>query len=265
VRRARELSFNVRLRTNAILIREKEAELLRELYLDSIQISLYSDRAEVHDGITKVPGSLKRSLAAARFLLSRGLKVTLAHVVMRQNFGDYARVRTLANELGAHFTVDPTVTPHLNGDRSILALNVGNNELKQLMQDETLTGSDDFCAAPAAATEAVLDGAPCSAGHSLCYISPYGDVYPCVQFPLPSGDVRRQAFIDIWRDSPQLKEVRSIRIRDLPTCSLCPHSGSCSRCPGLAYMEGNMRGPSSADCVKSYARTGVPTAAMRER
>jgi len=31
---------------------------------------------------------------------------------------------------------------------------------------------------------------------------------------------------------------------------------SCSRCPGLAYMEGNMRGPSTTDCEKSYARTG---------
>jgi hypothetical protein len=27
-------------------------------------------------------------------------------------------------------------------------------------------------------------------------------------------------------------------------------------------MEGNMRGPSSQDCEKSYARTGVPTAGM---
>ena len=29
-----------------------------------------------------------------------------------------------------------------------------------------------------------MDGLPCSAGHTACYISPYGDVFPCVQFPL---------------------------------------------------------------------------------
>ena len=28
-------------------------------------------------------------------------------------------------------------------------------------------------------------------GPHACYVSPYGDVYPCVQFPLPSGNVRR--------------------------------------------------------------------------
>jgi len=38
--------------------------------------------------------------------------------------------------------------------------------------------------------------------------------------------------------------------------------GSCTRCPGLAYMEGNMRGPSSQDCEKSFVRTGVPSANM---
>ena len=103
---------------------------------------------------------------------------------------------------------------------------------------------------------------PCSAGHTACYVSPYGDVYPCVQFPLPSGNVRQQKFIDIWRDSPQLQEVRSISMADLQGCGQCVHSGTCSRCPGLAYMEGNMRGPSSADCEKSFARTGIPSAGM---
>ena len=49
--------------------------------------------------------------------------------------------------------------------------------------------------------EDVMEGYPCSAGHTLAYISPYGDVFPCVQFPLPSGNVRRQKFIDIWQHS----------------------------------------------------------------
>src|SRR5205814_6939883 len=108
----------------------------------------------------------------------------------------------------------------------------------------------------------VLDGLPCGAGHTSCYVSPYGDLYPCVQFPLPSGNVRQQKFLDIWRDSSQLNDVRSIRARDLPVCSSCSHVGSCTRCPGLAYMEGNMCVPSSQDCEKSFARTGSLSANM---
>ena len=110
-----------------------------------------------------------------------------------------------------------------------------------------------------------MDELPCSAGHTACYVSPYGDVYPCVQFPLPSGNVARQKFLDIWRHSPQMNEVRSIHARDLPGCSTCSHVGSCTRCPGLAYMEGNMRGPSIQDCEKSFARTGVPSVNLQRK
>ena len=263
LRRARELGFNVKLKTNAVLIGAVEAAALRELYLDSVQISVYSHRAEVHDGITKVKGSLERSLAAARFLVAQGLRVKFAHVMMRLNRGDYPQVQMLAQEIGAGFTLDPTITPHLNGDRSILALNISREDLNAALRDERLVGDvAEFCAPPVPAGSDELNSFPCSAGHSACYISPYGDFYPCVQFPLACGNVRQQPFATIWRDSPQLAEVRSVKVRDLPVCSTCVHAGSCTRCPGLAYMEGNLRGPSSADCEKSFARTGLATAAM---
>jgi AdoMet-dependent heme synthase len=108
-----------------------------------------------------------------------------------------------------------------------------------------------------------MDGLPCSAGRGACYASPYGDMFPCVQFPLPSGKVRNQRFIDIGKHSPQLEEVRSILARDLPVCSSCAHVSAFTRWPGLAYMEGNMRGPSTADCEKSHACMGIPSANMR--
>src|SRR5215469_9486772 len=249
VRRARELMFNVKLKTNGILIGEKQAALIRELGVENVQMSVYSHRAEVHDAITKAPGSLKRTIRAIEFLVSQGLKVTIAHVMMRNNRGDYHGVQQLAGRFGASFTMDPTITPHINGDRSLLALNISREELRAVMRDETLVNNAaEYCAPPAPVTGEDLDGVPCSAGHSSCYISPYGDFYPCVQFPLACGNVRVQRFQDIWKSSPQLEEVRSIRARDLPVCSTCVHVASCTRCPGLAYMEGNMRGPSTADC-----------------
>jgi len=110
-----------------------------------------------------------------------------------------------------------------------------------------------------------MEGYLCSAGHTACYVSPRGEVYPCVQFPISCGNVREQEFLDIWQNSPQLLEVRSIRGKDLTTCSSCNHLGTCTRCPGLAYMEGNMRGPSTADCEKSFVRTGILTAGMLAR
>ncbi len=257
---ARALLFCVKLKTNAILIREHQADRIRSLGVDSIQISIYSHRPEIHDAITKVPGSLRRSLDAIRFLRAQGLKVIIANVLMLQNIHDYPGVKALAADLGVAFTIDPTITPRMDGDRSILSLNINQASLRQVFRDEALVGNvEEFRAPPKQADEDDLDVLPCSAGHSACYVSPYGDVYPCVQFPLPSGNVRRTPFLDIWRHSDQLNEVRSIRTRDLPSCSRCVHVVGCTRCPGLAYMEGNMRGPSSQDCEKSFAKTGIPS------
>ncbi len=261
---ARALLFNVKLKTNALLIREAEAQRLKVLGVEQVQISVYSHRPEVHDAITKIPGSLNRTLAAIRFLRAQGLKVTIANVLMRKNLQDGERVRGLAQDLGVSYTLDPTITPMMNGNTSVLRLRIATADLQQVFRNSNLVGDvDEFCAPPGSVDEGMMEGLPCSAGHTACYISPYGDVYPCVQFPLPSGNVRREKFLEIWENSPQLSEVRSIRGKDLPTCSSCAHLGTCTRCPGLAYMEGNMRGPSSADCEKSFARTGIPTANMR--
>jgi len=266
VEHARRLSFCVKLKTNALLIGEREAARLRDLAVQEIQVSIYSHRPEVHDAITLVPGSLKRSLSAIRFLKAQELKVVMANVLMRQNRNDYTRVQDLAEEIGVDFTLDPTITPMMDGDRSILGLGADAHTLRDVFRDSAVVGDvAEFCAIPSEGGEVDLDSRPCSAGHTTCYVSPYGDVFPCVQFPLPTGNVRRERFVDIWRHSSQMNEVRSIRLKDLPTCSSCSHAGSCTRCPGLAYMEGNMRGPSSQDCEKSFARTGIPSANMLKK
>ena len=266
IEKARQLLFNVKVKTNGVMIGKGEAARLRRLGVEQIQISVYSHRPEVHDAITKLPGSLARTIRAIRFLKSEGLKVSVSNVVMNANLADQSGVMMLARELGAEYTLDPTITPKLDGDRSILALRIPGAELRQIFHNPELVGNvEEFCAAPPPPGEEIMEGFACSAGHTACYISPYGDVFPCVQFPLPSGNVRRQRFLDIWRHSPQLREVRSIRAKDLPTCSTCAHVGTCTRCPGLAYMEGNMRGPSTADCEKSFLRTGIASANMLTR
>ena len=265
---ARSLMFCVKVKTNAFMIGEKEADLLAKSHVDSVQVSIYSHRPEVHDAVTKLPRSLERSIAGIRRLRNRGVKVILANVLMGSNFQDYAGVKALAAEVGAEFTIDPTITPMMDGDRSILSLGINPDELRQVFRDEGLVGNvDEFCAAPTGplSEEDAVETIPCSAGHTACYISPYGDVYPCVQFPLPTGNVRRSKFLDIWHHSRELKEVRSITLSDLQGCSQCVHQTSCTRCPGLAYMEGNMRGPSIQDCEKSFARTGVPSVNLQKK
>ena len=86
---ARALLFNVKVKTNAVMIGLQEAKRLRQLGVEQIQISVYSHRPEIHDAITKLPGSLKRTISAIKFLKSQGLKVTMANVLMTVNMHDH--------------------------------------------------------------------------------------------------------------------------------------------------------------------------------
>src|SRR5262249_24717445 len=150
-----------------------------------------------------------RTLNAIRFLTAMGLKVSIANVLMRQNASDYEGVRALAAALGAEYTMDPTITPRMDGNTSTLALRMPPTQVLHLLKDRSLVG-EDFCrTAEPEERDELLDALPCSAGHIACYITPYGDVYPCVQFPLPTGNLRQQRFDDVWHRSPQMNEVRS--------------------------------------------------------
>jgi radical SAM protein with 4Fe4S-binding SPASM domain len=260
---ARKLQFSVKLKTNGVMVKKAKAERLAAMGIEDVQISLYSHKPEVHDAITLLPNSFKRTIEGAKLLQDAGIKVTFANVLMTHNQDDYRGVQDLAQGMGIGYTVDATITPMMDGDPTILSLNIDAARLREVYTDPLLLGErvQDFNAEPTGPMPLAeaYETLPCSAGHNACYVSPYGEVFPCVQFPYEVGNIRKQKFIDIWRDSPQLKEVRAIRVGDVQGCSSCVHGGSCTRCPGLAYLEGNMAGPSTQDCEKSFARTGVPS------
>ena len=252
---ARRLHFDISLKSNALLVTQERAARLREFGVRRVQISVYSDIPAVHDAITKVPGSLQRTLAAIPLLLEQGLQVKLACPLMRENLLAYRGVMALAEKMGIPYVLDLTITPMMDGSGGPLEHRIPVSSLLPVMQDPTLHAckpqpTPEAAAAmkeyPAAFGSAVSSGIessayedlPCSAGHNSCYISPYGDVFPCVQLPQAAGNLRRERFSDIWYHAPQLERLRGIRESSLPVCSKCEIRSYCERCPGLALMEG---------------------------
>jgi len=247
---ARSLHFDISLKTNALLIDAERARKLRALNVRRIQISIYSAEPAVHDAITKVRGSLERSLTAIRFLQAEGLQVKIACPLMKQNLTAYRNVQALAAELGVPYVLDMTITPKMDGDMSLLQLRNSAQSLLPILRDPTLNPPStqlDSAKATSLATGSATssgiesqayDDLPCSAGHNSCYISPYGDVFPCVQMPVATGNVRERRFEDIWFRSAEMNRVRAVRESQLPVCSKCSIRQYCERCPGLAQMEG---------------------------
>jgi len=189
---ARSLMFSVKLKTNAVMIRKAQADRIAALGVESVQISIYSHRDEVHDEITKLPGSLKRSIQGARLLRAAGVRVVFADVLMQNNFNDHAGVRELALSMGARFTVDPTVTPMMDGDRGVISLNISDADLQEVFRNpdrgngagsDTLYNRVEWCIHPvghAYVGSPATDGGPTNAAtaNNLAYSHSWVRVFP---------------------------------------------------------------------------------------
>jgi radical SAM protein with 4Fe4S-binding SPASM domain len=263
IEHAKRLRFDVRLKSNALLISPARAERLRALGVRQVDVSLYGVDPAVHDGITQVPGSFARSLQGVAWLRDAGVRVKLNVPLMRVNAGAVAEIRALAEGLGVLCGFDPMITARNDGDRSPVALRIRPSELGRILRDPVLSSA---AIADAAAPPPDADEVPCGASHNACYVNSYGDVAPCVAMPLVCGNVRDEPFAEIWHRSPRMREVRAIRFRDLTVCASCAAAPFCARCPGQALVEdGSLYGPSTAACeharvtAEVAGSTAVPT------
>jgi len=74
----------------------------------------------------------------------------------------------------------------------------------------------------------------CLAGTAVCFISHQGEVYPCGYLPALAGDLRKQAFADIWENSVVFNELRDSKNLQ-GKCGCCEFKNVCMGCRARAY------------------------------
>ena len=82
-------------------------------------------------------------------------------------------------------------------------------------------------------------GKHCGAGSSALTIDPFGNVYPCVQWRVPSGSLHEASIAGIWSGSAALERVRrqTGEVKD----SLAAYGADApllNFCPGIAASQG---------------------------
>ena len=257
---ARKKRFNVSLLTTGTTgFDETVADRLADMGVHTVDISLYSSDSEVHDSVTLVPGSFDRTIKAIELSRERGIKVRIKCPLMKANIGTYDSLTALAESYGVHWVFDPNLTTEKDGGKRPTYLRVDDNELREyyssIMQMSEGERKDDKREISAPICDDALDENPCGASHSSCYISPYGDVQPCIEITMICGSLREKPFKDIWENSAAMLAVRSIKVKDLRKCLDCPGPDYCQRCMGQAYAEhGDMLYPSEELCrhVKTH-------------
>jgi radical SAM protein with 4Fe4S-binding SPASM domain len=226
IRRTRELGMAPRVFTNGTLLRASHADALAEARVFVVEITVFSLDAEVHDKVTRIPGSLGRTLRAIRWLRERDVPV-LIKAPLLSGLGDKARaVRDFAHEVGAQCRFDPTIVARYDLDTSPLGLRLDESELVEFCVDPGFDAPVD----PSGRQAPDPEGPMCATGRRTALISSKGLVYPCSQRYPAAGSLREQSFQEIWETSPLLMKLRNITVQDLDTCSGCSSFGTCGRC-----------------------------------
>ncbi|MBI2059062.1 MAG: radical SAM protein [Nitrospirae bacterium] len=245
-RRSRELGFALRLLTTATMVNGTLADEIASWKPLAVLVSIYGAHPDIHDSITLRKGSFEKSVRGIRLLNERGVRTYMNMPIMKQNQDQYHDVMALGEKIGAKLRSDLSIVPKDNGDRSPQSLRLMPPELACFIKETT----------PGFAEEFVLrdyqnDDPLCGAGSSSAYISPYGDLMPCVAMRVAIGNLRERSFGDLWGEE-QLKQIRALRFGDLKTCRSCSVKDYCSRCTGVAHLEtGDLKGPSPTCCEQA--------------
>jgi AdoMet-dependent heme synthase len=245
---ARSRRLLLRLFTNGILIRPRVADRIAALHPYAVEISLYSARPAVHDGVTQIERSWELSTRALRLLHERGVRTVVKTPVMVENVRQIDDLAALAGELGATFRYDITVTPKTSGALDPLRHQVSYAELVDFMRrkiDPVLWLK----------RKAAPDQPTCNIAQRALQIDPYGNILPCMEVRFRAGNLREKPLSELWGDWPLWSKLGGLALDELPVCRGCELRHLCVRCHGLAWQEsGDLRNPALANCREALAR-----------
>jgi MoaA/NifB/PqqE/SkfB family radical SAM enzyme len=253
--RARELGFVVRVKSNGHALRGELARRLRdEVDPFLVEVSLHGATAATHDRQTRVPGSFERLLANLGELQRLGLRIKINSTLTSWNEGEIEGMLDLAEQLGLPLQIDPEVTPRDDGSREPLSVAPSREGVLRLFRllaergdaREKEEGESGASAQPVRPEVSMARGADdgsqpapvhkhCGAGSSGLAIDPYGNVYPCVQWRRPVGNLHDSRLAEIWRGSAGLEEIRRLTVAAKGTVEAAGPGGMLLNfCPGTA-------------------------------
>ncbi len=242
---SREKHFALTLYSNGTLINDRIADRLAELAPVAVEISLQGATAQMHDHIVQRPGSFDRVIKAVRSLRHRGLNVVLKSSIMQPNFEQADEIVRLSTSLGASaYRSTIELTPKNDGDTSVQAQQITDAQIREYLARDF---PEPWRYVEPVPLEEARARSTCGTGTVACYVSPYGEVYPCIQLLISMGNIREHSFKEIWEAPSELRrKLESIQsYGDLPDCKTCEYVQLCQRCHGLAYLE-------TGDLTKCY-------------
>ncbi len=228
IKECRENNISVNLLSNLILLSDEMLHEFIKTPLLSIQTSLYSMSAAVHDSITSVRGSYVKTKRAIELLHQYNIPMQINCPIMKQNKDTYHDVLEWAKTMNIEADSDYMLFGCFDGSCKNLKCRLDLSELEPFIAKELdlgrevgnrnhAIGKSDYTICPVCIS-------------SLC-VSHRGEVYPCEGWQSHSlGNINEHSLKTIWEESEKVNELRSLSYDDFPKCQVCKDKVFCSIC-----------------------------------
>jgi radical SAM protein with 4Fe4S-binding SPASM domain len=238
------------LTTNGTLLTPARLGKLLDRGLSRVQISLDSPTKEIHEQI-RGKGTYIKAIKAMTLCHRAGVDFSVRMTLNRFNYHQIEEFVILVKELGAFEAGLRKVVPIGSGASNFPIGDISKIEYRRLLEQlprlentyhiRIYSGDPLALVANNAFIKEVdsLGGfadkkvyAGCSFGISYLYINSNGIVRPCPMIPFVLGDLKKDDFWTLWRDSPFFKQIRG---RNYSKCRDCRMRFSCGGCRAFAY------------------------------
>jgi len=238
------------LNTNGSLITPKIAQLMRKK--GNKMVAIYGATAEVHDHITRNPGSFEATMRGFAYLKEAGAGFTVQVVPMKDNYHQLDDMERLAKTLSHHWRIGASwLYLSADGDpkknQEIICQRLDPEEVIQLdrpnMTQEKLAKKETKEARDHKYQSAAVDDrlfASCISLRREFHIDPYGKMTFCafIKDPALRYDLKAGKFTEGWEEFiPSLADkVRGGR-EYIENCGSCELKSSCKWCPVYGHLE----------------------------
>lgn len=241
---------------NGTLVDDENAAKMKASGIQRISISLDGATRERHDSFRGVPGAYDAALKGIASAKKAGIEFQINTTISKLNYDQIPAILKLAEDLGAVALHIFLLVPTGRG-KYIIDQEISAEEYETTLnwfydqRDKTRLQLKATCAPhyyrilrqrakedgksvsfQTHGLDAVTRG--CLGGTGFCFISHTGVVQPCGFLDLNCGDVTRESFADIWKNSRIFNSLRNYgNLKG--KCGACEYKGVCGGCRARAF------------------------------
>ncbi len=278
---ASKKNIYVAMATNGTLIDRKIASKIKLAGIKYVEISIDGATPLTHDTFRGVEGAWERAVEGIQNCVKEGIMTAMATTITKNNYNEIGKIIDFAEKLGVkrflefnfiptgrgRFTCASDLTPEereyiltylykRSKDSKIEIFSTAPQYARIAMQSIMRQGEGDmsFSFYGGHVSGEILKLAEfisgCGAGRLYCAISAEGKVTPCVFLPIEAGDLRKERFEDIWKNSKILQMLRT-RNNLKGNCSVCEYKYVCGGCRSRAYGYYGDVNESDPGCIRN--------------